>query len=135
MFGMIIDKDQRFDTQVWVHVQRICKVQTDIAWNEHLWVGGGIAQLVSHLPLNLGTCVRIPVGAWLRSTNAWMRGEEITSCKGHIASVILTNWCILIKKNTNVWVILWHHNIKYDVIKSHDFDETCVAAGYIPTHY
>ncbi len=33
--------------------------------------------------------------SWLGSTNAWMRGEEITSCKSHIASVSLTDWCIM----------------------------------------
>ncbi len=27
-------------------------------------------------------------------TNAWMRGEEITSCKSHIGSVSLPDWCI-----------------------------------------
>ncbi len=27
-----------------------------------------------------------------------MRGEEITSCKRHIASVSLTKWCIMILK-------------------------------------
>ncbi len=46
-----------------------------------LQLGGGIAQLVSHHPVKLGTQVRIPVGAWLGSPNAWMRGEVITSCK------------------------------------------------------
>ncbi len=29
---------------------------------------------------------------------AWMRGEEITSCKSHIASVSLSDWCIMIQK-------------------------------------
>ncbi len=62
------------------------------------WLGGGIAQFVSRSPTMLGTQVRIPVGAWLRSPNACMRGEEITSCKkNHIASVSLTDWCIMIK--------------------------------------
>ncbi len=58
--------------------------------------GGGIAQLVSHPPLILGTRVWIPVGA-LDHINAWMRGEEITSCKSHIATVSLTKKT---KKNT-----------------------------------
>ncbi len=57
---------------------------------------GGITQLVSCPPLKLGTWVRIPVGAWLVTLNAWMRGEEITSCKSHIASVSLTDWRIMI---------------------------------------
>ncbi len=34
--------------------------------------------------------------SWLRSPNACMRGEEIASCKSHIPSVSLTNWCIMI---------------------------------------
>ncbi len=33
--------------------------------------------------------VQIPVGAWLGPPNAWMRGEEITSCESHIAWVSL----------------------------------------------
>ncbi len=40
--------------------------------------------------------VPIPVEAWFRSLNAWMRGEEIISCNSHIASVNLTDWCIMI---------------------------------------
>ncbi len=55
-------------------------------------------KLVSCLPLKLGTWIRIPVGAWLKSLNAWMRGEEITSCKSDIAPVSLTDWCIMILK-------------------------------------
>ncbi len=63
--------------------------------------GGGIAQFVSHPPHNLGTWVRIPVRPWLGSPNDWMRGEEIASCKSHIA-FNLTNCCIIIfKKQTN----------------------------------
>ncbi len=30
------------------------------------------------------------------SHNTWMRWEEIANCKSHIASVILTDWCIMI---------------------------------------
>ncbi len=69
---------------------------------------GGIAQLVSRPSLNLETRVQILVGAWIGSPNAWMREEEIASCKSHIPSVSLTNWCILIfkkrkkKKGSNV---------------------------------
>ncbi len=54
--------------------------------------------MVSCLPLNLGTWIRIPVGAWLWSSNAWIRGQEITSSKSQIAAVRLTEWCIIIKK-------------------------------------
>ncbi len=36
------------------------------------------------------------IGAWVGSPNAWMRGEEITSCKSHIASVSLIDWGIMI---------------------------------------
>ncbi len=53
---------------------------------------------LSCLSLKLGICVRIPVGAWLDSPNAWMRGEEIARCKSHITSVSLTDWCIMIFK-------------------------------------
>ncbi len=49
--------------------------------------GGGIAQMVSRLPLKLGTQVRIPVRAKLGSPNACMGREEITSFK-----VFLTNF-------------------------------------------
>ncbi len=71
--------------------------------------GGGRAQLVSRPPLKLGTQVWIPVGAWLGSPNAWMRGEEITSCKSHIASVNLTDWHIMI-----VFVFLFFFNVLFD---------------------
>ncbi len=37
-------------------------------------------------------------GGWIGSPNAWMRGEEITSCKIHVALVSLTDWCIIIFK-------------------------------------
>ncbi len=59
-------------------------------------MGGVIAQLVSCSPLMLGIQVRILVGVWLGSPNACMGGEEITSCKNYIASVSLTDWCIMI---------------------------------------
>ncbi len=63
--------------------------------------------MVSRPPLMLGTWVQIPmgldytlvigkVGLDSRHTNARMRGEEITNCKSHIASVSLTYWCIMI---------------------------------------
>ncbi len=47
--------------------------------------------------------------AWLGSPNACMKGEEITSCKSHIALVSLTNSCIMILKQTNkhVSAYLW----------------------------
>ncbi len=64
----------------------------------HWHTGGGKDQLVSRLPLKLRTWVWIPVGDWLGSPNAWMRREEITNCKSHIASVSLTDWCIMIFK-------------------------------------
>ncbi len=35
-------------------------------------------------------------GLDLGHINAWMIGEEITSCKSHIAPVSLTDWCIMI---------------------------------------
>ncbi len=57
--------------------------------------GGGIAQFVSHSPLNLETRVQIPVRAWLGTSNACMRGEENASYKSHIAPVRLINWCIM----------------------------------------
>ncbi len=60
--------------------------------------------MVSRPPLMLGTWVRIPVRAKLGSPNACMGREEITSCKSHIASVSLTDWCIMLykKKKTKV---------------------------------
>ncbi len=69
-------------------------------------IRGGIAQLVSRPLLMLGTQVRILVGAWLRSPNACMRGEEITCCKSHIASVNLLGWLVhndflFLKQKTN----------------------------------
>ncbi len=63
-----------------------------------MWSGGGIVQLLSCPPLILVTQVWIPVGTWLGSRNAWMRSEEITSCKSHIVSASLTNWYIINKK-------------------------------------
>ncbi len=61
-----------------------------------MYMGGAIAQLVSHLLSIWGPGVRIPVETWHGSPNAWMRGEEIASCKSHIASVNLTDQCIMI---------------------------------------
>ncbi len=38
--------------------------------------------------------------------------EKITSCKSHIASVSLTDWCIMILKNTKKYILFVHiHNI------------------------
>ncbi len=64
----------------------------------HVCPWGGTVQFVSCLPLNLRTQVWSLMWAWIESPYAWMRGEKITSCKSHIASVSLTNWCIMIKK-------------------------------------
>ncbi len=56
-------------------------ISAELKSSKYLYIlkGGGIAQLVSRLSLNLGTWVRIPVGAC--SPNALMREKEVTSCK------------------------------------------------------
>ncbi len=57
--------------------------------------GGGIARLVSHLSLILGTQIWIVVGGLTPDhSNAWRRGEKITGCKIHLFTpVSLTDWC------------------------------------------
>ncbi len=44
-----------------------------------------------------------PGGGLTWAPNACMRGEEIISCKSHIASVCLTDWCIMSFKNISLW--------------------------------
>ncbi len=70
----------------YIHVYNICNTHPNT-----FFLGGGQAQLVSCPPLMLENRFQILMGARLRSPNAWMRVEEITSCKSHVASVSLTN--------------------------------------------
>ncbi len=67
---------------------------------QYFIAGRGIVQLVCHQLRMVGTQVRIPVGAWLGSSQR-ERKRLPTVC--HIASISLTDWCIMIfyfKKKT-----------------------------------
>ncbi len=59
--------------------------------------GGGIAQLVSHLPLQLGIWVRFLVGGFDlgHPMHEWEE-KRLSAVKSHIASVSLTDWCLMI---------------------------------------
>ncbi len=59
------------------------------------WGGSGSSDGKSSTS-HAGTRVRIPVETLLGAPNACMRGEGIISYKSHIASVSLTDWCIMI---------------------------------------
>ncbi len=97
-------------------------------------MGGGIA-------LMLGTRVQIPVVAWLRfkswwglysgQTNVCMRGEEISSCKNHIAPVSLTDWCMIFFKQINKKRrILQHKNKNKIVFYPSEITFIMIALGY-----
>ncbi len=56
-----------------------------------------------------------------------MRGEEIANCKSHIASVSLTNWCIMILKK-NIYIIITYSACIFDSLIT---DSAGILAGLI----
>ncbi len=91
---------------------------------------GEIAQLVSHLPLMLGTQVWIPVEAWLRS-HQW-EGKRLQAVNVILHPVSLTNWCIRLKTQYSkvfIWPLFSFSQIAYN---KHYINSSIIWSGRPP---